>query len=112
MVADISYLSTDGSRLGASGTVGEEEKEKELVWIQWVDIISHSDWTTHDKVSCPVFESVGWLVHRDEKEIKIATTLDRHDGLGENDGNPAYYGITAYPSGCVLECVPLRSRPN
>jgi len=60
-----------------------QEKEKELVRVKWVDIISHADWTTHDKVSCPTFESVGWLVHRDEKEIKIATTLDKYDGLGE-----------------------------
>jgi|TARA_R110000824_G_C15227182_1_gene678124 hypothetical protein len=89
-----------------------QEKEKELVRVKWVDIISHADWTTHDKVSCPAFESIGWLVHRDEKEIKIATTLDRHDGLGENDGEDAYYGITAFPSGCVLECLPLHSHPN
>ena len=112
MVADISYLSTDGSGLDSSRSIGEEEKEKELVWVQWLDIISYSDWTTQEKVSCPVFESVGWLVHRDEKEIKIATTLDKHDGLGENDGEPTHYGITAFPSGCVLQCVPLHNRPS
>ena len=89
-----------------------QEKEKELVRVKWVDIISHADWTTHDKVSCPTFESVGWLVHRDEKEIKIATTLDKYDDLGEQEGKPTYYGITSFPSGCVLQCVPLHSRPN
>ena len=106
MVADISYLSSDGSRVDTAGTTGEKE-EKEIVRVQWMDIISHADWTTHDKVTCPVFESIGWLVHKDEKEIKIATTLDRHDGLGENDGEPTYYGITSFPSGCVLTCTPL-----
>jgi len=90
-------------------TYNSQEKEKELVRVKWVDIISYSDWTTHDKVSCPTFESVGWLVHRDKKEIKIATTLDKCDGLGENDGEPTYYGITSFPSGCVLSCVPLHS---
>ena len=111
MVADISYLSTDGSGVGASGATGEEE-EKTLVLVKWMDIISYSDWTTHDKISCPIFESIGWLVHRDNKELKIATTLDRHDGLGENDGEPTYYGITSFPSGCVLSCVPLHSLPS
>ena len=111
MVADISYLSSDGSRLDTSGAVGEDE-EKEIVRVLWMDIIAHSDWTTHDKVTCPVFESIGWLVHKDDREIKIATTLDRHDGLGENDGEPTYYGITSFPSGCVLSCVPLRSFVN
>ena len=106
MVADISYLSADGVGVDTSRATGEKE-EKEIVRVQWMDIISHSDWTTHDKVTCPVFESIGWLVHKDEKEIKIATTLDRHDGLGENDGEPTYYGITSFPSGCVLTCTPL-----
>ena len=112
MVADISYLSSDGSRLDTSGATGEKEEEKELVKITWMDIISYSDWTTQEKVACPIFESVGWLVHQDEKQTKIATTLDRHDGLGESGGTPVYYGITSFPSGCVLSCVPLRSHPN
>ncbi len=111
MVADISYLSTDGSGLGTSGAIGEEE-EKTLVLIRWMDIISYSDWTTHDKVACPTFESIGWLVHKDEKETKIATTLDKYDGLGEQEGKPTYYGITSFPSGCVLECVVLRTYPS
>ena len=97
--------------MGTSGATGEEE-EKTLVLIRWMDIISYSDWTTHDKVSCPTFESIGWLVHKDEKEIKIATTLDKYDGLGEQEGKPTYYGITSFPSGCVLECVVLRTHPS
>lgn len=110
MVINISYLSTDGSRLDTARATGKEEKS--LVKILWMDIISYSDWTTCDKVACPTFESIGWLVHQDDKEIKIATTLDRNDGLGENGGDPTYYGITAFPSGCVLECLPLHSYPS
>jgi hypothetical protein len=77
-----------------------------------MDIISYSDWTTHDKVSCPTFESIGWLVHKDGKEIKIATTLDKYDGLGEQEGRATYYGVTSFPSGCVLECVVLHTHPS
>ena len=57
-------------------------------------------------------ESVGWLVAQDEDTIKIATTLDRLDSLGENEGEPTYYGIVAFPSGCVLSCVPLHTLIN
>jgi hypothetical protein len=57
-------------------------------------------------------ESVGWLVSQDEDTIKIATTLDRLDSLGENDGQATYYGILAFPSGCVLSCVPLQTLIN
>ena len=97
--------------MDSSGAIGEEE-EKEIVRVLWMDIIAHADWTTHDKGTCQVFESIGWLVYKDDREIKIATTLDRHDGLGESGGTPVYYGITSFPSGCVLSCVPLRSHSN
>ena len=89
-----------------------EGQEESLVRITWRDIIQYSDWTTADKVECPVMESVGWLVSQDEDTIKIATTLDRLDSLGENDGEATYYGIIAFPSGCVLSCVPLQPLTN
>jgi len=54
-------------------------------------------------------ESVGWLVSQDEDTLKIATTLDRFDSLGDNDGKATYYGIIAFPSGCVLSCAPLHT---
>jgi len=57
-------------------------------------------------------ESVGWLVSQDEDTIKIATTLDRLDSLGENEGKATYYGIIAFPFGCVLSCVPLHTLIN
>ena len=76
-----------------------EGKEESLVRVKWRDIIQYSDWTTADKVECPVMESVGWLVSQDEDNIKIATTLDRNDSLGENDGKATYYGIIDFTSG-------------
>ena len=92
-----------------TGAIGE--KEESLVRVKWRDIIQYSDWTTADKVECPVMESVGWLVSQDEDTLKIATTLDRFDSLGDNDGKATYYGIIAFPSGCVLSCVPLHTSP-
>ena len=97
--------------MGSARTTGAKEEES-LVRVKWRDIIQYSDWTTADKVECPVMESVGWLVSQDEDTVKIATTLDRHDSLGENDGATTYYGILAFPSGCVLSCVPLHTAIN
>ena len=108
MVADLNLCSSNGDRVDHTGAA-TEGKEETLVRITWRDIIQYSDWTTADKVECPVMESVGWLVSQDEDTIKIATTLDRLDSLGENEGQPTYYGILAFPSGCVLSCVPLHT---
>ena len=108
MAARLSSITSNGDRVDHTGTA-TEGKEETLVRITWRDIIQYSDWTTADKVECPVMESVGWLVSQDEDTIKIATTLDRLDSLGENDGQATYYGILAFPSGCVLSCVPLQT---
>ena len=107
MAVALSSISSYGSRVDITGAIGE--KEESLVRVKWRDIIQYSDWTTADKVECPVIESVGWLVSQDEDTLKIATTLDRLDSLCENDGKPTYYGIIAFPSGCVLSCVHLHT---
>jgi len=107
MAVTLSSISSYDSRVDITGAIGE--KEEELVRVKWRDIIQFADWTTADKVECPIMESVGWLVSQDEDTLKIATTLDRLDSLGENDGKPTYYGITAFPLGCVLSCVPLHT---
>ena len=111
MVTNLNLCSTNGDRVDHTGAA-TEGKEETLVRITWRDIIQYSDWTTADKFECPVMESVGWLVSQDEDTIKIATTLDRLDSLGENDGQATYYGILAFPSGCVLSCVPLHTLIN
>ena len=108
MVIRLSSVTSNGDRVDHTGAA-TEGKEETLVRITWRDIIQYSDWTTADKVECPVMESVGWLVSQDEDTVKIATTLDRHDSLGEHEGAMTYYGILAFPSGCVLSCVPLHT---
>ena len=108
MAVRLSSITSNGDRVDHTGAA-TEGKEETLVRITWRDIIQYSDWTTADKVECPVMESVGWLVSQDEDTIKIATTLDRLDSLDENDGQATYYGIIAFPSGCVLSCVPLHT---
>tara|TARA_B100000745_G_scaffold141692_1_gene92608 strand:+ start:1403 stop:1561 length:159 start_codon:yes stop_codon:yes gene_type:complete len=48
---------------------------------------------------------VGWLIDRDETTIKIASTLDYDDYTDEAKGEakPIPYGITALPTGCVVD---------
>ena len=111
MAVRLSSITSNGDRVDHTGAATEGQEES-LVRITWRDIIQYSDWTTADKVECPVMESVGWLVSQDEDTIKIATTLDRLDSLGENEGQATYYGILAFPSGCVLSCVPLHTLIN
>ena len=82
----------------------KEEKEKELVIVKWKDILKTSDWTPAKDVTCPTFESVGWLVSKDDKEIKIGGTLVVH-AADDPEGTP--FGITAFPLGCVEEIKPI-----
>jgi len=44
--------------------------------------------------------SVGWLISKDEKEIKIGSTLVVH---AEDDPQGTPFSITAFPIGCVEE---------
>ena len=71
-----------------------------LIEVSWTDIISDSSWTPPEDVECPEFRTVGWLVYEDDKCIKIADTMDA-------EGNP--WGITAFPVGCSLERILLKS---
>ena len=102
MVADISHIIADGSRLDTSRTTGEEEKEK-IVEITWRDILQSSGWEKSEDVNAPQFKSVGWLVSQDETQIKIASTLDYAATFGDSkdEAKPVAYGITAFPPGCV-----------
>ena len=99
MAADLNLCSSDGVGMDNSGTTdNSQEKEKELVLIQWKDIIQTSDWTPAHDVTCPTFQSVGWLIYDNEKEIKIGSTLV----VEADDPQGTPYGITAFPKGCVL----------
>ena len=80
-----------------------KRKEYKLCVVTWVDILSTSGWEKAKDVECPELDAVGWLIHQDRKTIKIASTLDREDTLGESkdEALPIPYGITAFPKGCV-----------
>jgi hypothetical protein len=95
MAVDIDTSSPNGDGLDTSRAIGE--KEKKLVIIFWKDIIQTSDWTLSSQVSCPTFQSVGWMVSETEDEIKIGGTLAVHSD--DPQGTP--FGITAFPRGCV-----------
>ena len=80
----------------------EEEKvmeEKQLVLVIWRDILQTSDWTPANEVFCHTFQSVGWFISKDEKEIKIGGTLV----VKADDPQGTPFGITAFPIGCVEE---------
>ena len=105
MVIGLSAVTSDGSGVDNSRAAEDaQEKEKELVIITWRDIISCSGWEKLDDVECPEFITVGWLISQDNETIKIASTLDPTDSIGEAKGEvlPVPYGITAFPKGCVV----------
>ena len=103
MATDLNLCSSNGDRVGIAGAIGEAE-EKKLVIITWRDILSCSGWEKLDDVECPEFITVGWLISQDDDTIKIASTLDPTDSIGEAKGEvlPIPYGITAFPKGCVI----------
>ena len=84
-------------------TNNAQEKAKELVLIEWVDIISDDGWVVAEDCSVPTFYSVGWLEYQDDKVLKISTTLDFDDVLEEHKKRekPIGYAVTCFPAGCV-----------
>ena len=99
--------STDGDRMDTTRPTGE--KEKELVVVEWRDIIATAGW--EQEISCPTLFSVGWLISQDDDTILIGNTKDPDDFTGEGKSE-VYYGLTAFPSGavvCVRPCVPAHT---
>ena len=99
MVINISTDSSDGPGLDTTRSVRAQE-EKALVFVKWRDILQTADWTPANEVNCPTLMSVGWLISKDEKEIKIGSTLVVH-AADDPQGTP--FSITAFPIGCVEE---------
>ena len=81
----------------------QKEKAKELVLIEWVDIISDDGWVVAEDCHLPTFYTVGWLEYQDEKVIKISNTLDFDDAMEEHKDKekPIGYSVTCFPVGCV-----------
>jgi hypothetical protein len=63
--------------------------------IKWRDTIQDPSWSGHEELECPIIETVGWEVFRDEDTVKLGGTRD-------SEGNVS--GIIAIPMGCVLSC--------
>ena len=78
-----------------------KKNKPKLCIITWRDILACSGWEKPNEVECPQIQSVGWLVSQDKYTIKIASTLDPSDTIGGKGEANSYYGITAFPKGCV-----------
>ena len=105
MAIGTSDIVTDDSRVDSSGAT--TAKEKGLVQIVWRDILQTSDWTPHKDVTCPTFCSIGWLISRDGKEIKIGNTLVV-SSADDPPGTP--YAVTSFPTGCVENIIFLEKK--
>lgn len=89
------------------------KEEKELVVVEWRDIIATAGW--EKSIDCPTLFSVGWLISEDDDTILIANTKDPDDFTGEEKSDlPVYYGLTAFPSGAVvrLQHIPEEVSPT
>jgi hypothetical protein len=92
MAANLGYISSDGVGLDTSRSFGE--KEKDLIEVEWLDIVCHADWTEADEVTCPTFRTIGWFISQDNKELKIGNTKDDTDKI---------FGVTSFPVGCIVK---------
>ena len=72
--------------MDSTGATGE--KEKELVIVEWRDIIATSGW--EQEITCPTIFTLGWLVSQDDNTITIANTVDFDDFTGDSRP-PVYY---------------------
>ena len=106
MVSDTAVRSSNVIGLDTSGSINnswEKAKVRELVRVEWVDIISDDGWAGAEDCDLPTFYSVGWLEYQDDKVIKISNTLDFDDALEEHKkkDKPIGYSVTCFPAGCV-----------
>ena len=106
MVASLNLCSTNASGVDSTRTsdnAWEKAKVRELVLVEWVDIISDDGWVVAEDCHLPTFYTVGWLEYQDDKVIKICNTLDFDDALEEHKkrDKPIGYSVTCFPVGCV-----------
>ena len=59
--------------------------------------VGSAGWDLPDDVSIKEVTQWGWIVHQDDKEVKIADTY----------ADEEWYGVTAIPRGCVIEITEL-----
>jgi hypothetical protein len=117
MVTSLNLCSSNDLGLDTSGSVDdawEKAQRKELVLVEWVDIISDDGWVVAEDCDLPTFYTVGWLEYQDDRVIKICNTLDFDDALEEHKKKekPIGYAVTCFPAGCVVSLSFLNGRKN
>ena len=117
MVASLNLCSSNDLGLDTSGSVDdawEKAQRKELVLVEWVDIISDDGWVVAEDCDLPTFYTVGWLEYQDDRVIKICNTLDFDDALEEHKKKekPIGYAVTCFPAGCVVSLSFLNERKS
>jgi hypothetical protein len=80
-------------------TKPDETEQKELVIVEWRDIVATAGW--EQEPTCPTLFTVGWLIREDKDSISIASTKDPTDSMESQDQTP-YYGFHVFPSGVVV----------
>ena len=106
MVTSLNLCSTTATGLDTSRPTNdawEKAKVRELVLVEWVDIISDDGWVVAEDCHLPTFYSVGWIEYQDDKVLKISNTLDFDDALEDHkkQDKPIGYSVTCFPVGCV-----------
>ena len=115
MVFDTAVCGSNVVGLDTSGSINnswEKAKVRELVLVEWVDIISDDGWVVAEDCDLPTFYTVGWLEYQDDRVIKICNTLDFEDALEEHKkkDKPIGYAVTCFPAGCVVSLSFLSER--
>ncbi len=76
------------------------ETDYPLVLITWLDITATAGWEPADEVEPLEVQTLGWLVHEDDKVIKIGNSIGEDKDI---------YGISAIPKGCVVGVTTLHA---
>ncbi len=88
----------------------ETKTNNKLVVIQWRDIIEYSGW--EQGYTCPTFLTVGWLVKETADTVVIANTEALEDDSSfSKEAESPFYGLHAFPKGCIVSMVEFSSTP-
>ena len=74
-----------------------------LITVEWIDTIESSGWDKAEEVNPPTLWTTGWLILQTDKVVKLANTRDEKGD---------YYGIHAFPVGCVISITYPKKTPS
>ena len=74
-----------------------------LITVEWVDTIESSGWDKAEEINPPTLWTTGWLILQTDKVVKLANTRDEKGD---------YYGIHAFPVGCVISITYPKKTPS